>query len=83
MFETQEAWLNIMKTELHWHSTQQKPAIHQPVLCFNGVIFVGKWDGNQWQSSHYQSTPSSPPPSHWRELPDYANKWQDLYAELC
>jgi hypothetical protein len=72
-----------MKIAQHWYPAGQKPAVNQPVLCFNGVIFIGKWDGERWQSSYYQSNPTSPPPSHWRQLPNYDNKWQDWYAELC
>ncbi len=72
-----------MKITKHWYSARQKPPAHQPVLCFNGVCFIGEWDGQQWQASYYQHNPTSPPPSHWRQLPDYQDKWQEEVTELC
>ena len=53
----------------YWNDVGKvKPPINTAVLCFNGVIFVGMWNGSNWCSNYFEIKPDLPP-SHWRTLP--------------
>lgn len=53
----------------HWNEVEQiKPPINKIVLCFNGLIFMGKWNGQDWEPCHFERDPKTPPPTHWRAL---------------
>lgn len=55
-------WYNVEDTE---------PPIDMAVLCFNGLTFVGIWDGTRWYASHLEIDPNRPCPTHWRELTNF------------
>lgn len=62
----------------YWNDVGQiKPPLNTAVLCFNGVIFVGLWNGYNWYSNYFEIEPE-PPPTHWRTLP--VNKRPQLGA---
>ena len=53
----------------YWNDVGKiKPPLNTAVLCFNGIIFVGVWNGSNWYSNYFEVEPD-PPPSHWRILP--------------
>ncbi|BAP55668.1 hypothetical protein THII_1371 [Thioploca ingrica] len=56
------------RQQSYWNDVGQiKPPINTAVLCFNGVIFVGMWNGSRWYSNYFEIEPD-PPPTHWRAL---------------
>ncbi len=53
----------------YWNEVRQiKPPIDTAVLCFNGVLFISRWNGTRWYSNYFEIEPN-PSPTHWRNLP--------------
>ncbi len=65
----------------HWYDIRcKRPPCHQKILCFNGIPFIAEWDGQHWISDFFENNPTTDPPSHWRELPNYHNDtWETYY----